>query len=901
MLTLMLALLGQSVTAVPAGPAPQAPVAQAEPASRISEDDLLLLSVLLDQLTLTESLTAYGDAADPWIPLSEIVRLLDLGVDVSPAEQRVVGTVGEAARPLTIDLRSGVASVGGERLHVDRSVMFATQTEIYVKASQLGRFIPAAFSVDGENLSLTIAPTETLPIQSRMERLARTRNASHSVEGGEAVTIVPSPYELVSPPAVDVVLEARRPLREQAFARRYDVRVAGDLLFTNYQAYLGSDERGRPADARLLLERRSAAGNLLGPLHATRVSGGDVFTPALPLGPRSVAGRGFSFSTAPLEQASVFETIDLRGELPLGYDVELYVNDVLRNSQSQGAQGRYEFLDVPLTRGVNIIRVVSFGPRGERSEQVRILNVGGGQVPKGQLYVNFGAVEQERSLFGLGSGAARSGSPASGALRVAGTFAYGISEAISVVGGASIYSDFSGVERSLVTAGLRTSIYGFATFIDAAADQRGGRAASAGVAGRVGGVSLVLEHSEYGGGFVDENQLFGGGSDILRRHSEATVDFSVAPLGGRLVPISVRALRDEFAGGQSWAAQFRASTSVGQVLVSTGLDYQRRSFAAAPTQERLGGVLTAATYLNFQWQLRAALDYDILPGTDLRALTITADRALSERVALHLGLGHSFSQPQSTALQAAMSFRFPFGDASLAAEWELPRGGWSLGARLAFGIGYDPNGGGYRLVRPGVAAGGSVAFRAFIDRDGDGRFGAGEEPVAGVSVEGGERPGRTGPLGTAFVTGLGNPPTAHLQVGMDNVEAGNLSLPSGRLQFAPRPGKVLQLDYPLAPTGEVMLQVRTARGGEMVPLAAVRLLLVRDGAEAVAGTTEFDGQIILSNLPLGNYHVILDPQQAERLHIRLSTPIAFTLGSTAEAPVDVQAEIVFDAGAGGQH
>ena len=72
----------------------------------------------------------------------------------------------------------------------------------------------------------------------------------------------------------------------------------------------------------------------------------------------------------------MFGWIDLRGELPLGYDVERYVNDILRSGQSTPVQGRYEFRDVPLVRGVNVIRVVAYDPRGERSEEVKDQNGG---------------------------------------------------------------------------------------------------------------------------------------------------------------------------------------------------------------------------------------------------------------------------------------------------------------------------------------------------------------------------------------------------------------------------------------------------------------------------------------------------------------------------------------------
>ncbi len=133
--------------------------------------------------------------------------------------------------------------------------------------------------------------------------------------------------------------------------------MGGDLLYTGFQGFIGSDQNGHISGARATFERHDVKGQLLGPLHATSISGGDTFTPALAIGPRGVGGRGFGFSTAPLEQTSVFNRIDLRGELPVGYDVELYVNDILRSGQRTPVNGRYEFLNVPLVRGVNVIRV----------------------------------------------------------------------------------------------------------------------------------------------------------------------------------------------------------------------------------------------------------------------------------------------------------------------------------------------------------------------------------------------------------------------------------------------------------------------------------------------------------------------------------------------------------------
>jgi hypothetical protein len=75
---------------------------------------------------------------------------------------------------------------------------------------------------------------------------------------------------------------------------------------------------------------------------------GDVASSSQPVGLRGVAGRGITLTNEPLEHASAFETIDFRGDLPTGYEVELYRNDVLIGSTRNAVSSQYEFIKVPV-------------------------------------------------------------------------------------------------------------------------------------------------------------------------------------------------------------------------------------------------------------------------------------------------------------------------------------------------------------------------------------------------------------------------------------------------------------------------------------------------------------------------------------------------------------------------
>jgi hypothetical protein len=886
-----------AVAALPPAPAP--PVASAvgqssAPRAYLTDDDLLLFSVELDQLTLTETLTAHGDPDDPLLPVGELARLLDLDVDVFPADRRISGTLGQARRPLIVDLNSGLARVNGNDIHLQTNDVGLTQADIYIRSSVLQRILPVRFAVDSEGLSIKLTALEKLPIEERMERLARMRGSGSGIsDNGESTLKLKSPYALFSPPAVDVAVEGGRDTRTlQTYHGRYDIRLAGDLFYSNLQAYLGSDDRGRPNSARVLLERRSNSGAL--PLGATRISAGDVFTPMLAMGPRSIGGRGFSFTTAPLEQASVFDTIDLRGELPIGYDVELYINDVLRGGQRSPVQGRYEFLNVPLVRGINVIRIVTYGPRGERNEIVRVMNVGGGQLAKHQTQFDFGIVDQGRALIEPTlSPADVTGLDARGPRLVA-SAAYGLSDRITLVSGFGLYSVAGGRgRRDLVTAGVRTSLAGFAVQMDSAADSKGGGALGFGLAGQLFGVSTLLQHMEYRGGFIDENVTSLDFSRTALRHTSLTLDFSLPAIAHKRIPLSLRALRDQFAdGGTSYVADARASATLFDTLVSSAFDYVRETQPGQQTSEHLLANLSASKFIDFKWQLRASADYQLLPVSAFKDLSVTADRSLSDELALRLGLGKTLGPDGDTFGQAGGVLKLPIGELSLTGDYSLSRHQWALSARLGFGSLFDPIRRRYVLTPPGPASGGSAVFHAFLDNDGDGQFSSGDQPISKVSLEGGQRPAVTDASGTAVVTGLGSGPTAALRVGTRDIDEFYVGSSATRIEFPPRPGKVVSVPYPIEPVGEIYARFfeRPAQGPP-VGISALQVRIVRDGHKPIEASTEYDGSVVFSDVPLGTYRLELDPAQAARLGMSLDKKVTLTV--TADRDAQVEATVIF--------
>jgi hypothetical protein len=903
-------------------PGPSAAI-KANAKGQIHDEDLLLLAVDLDGLTVTDALAAYGMATDPLLPLGELSRLLDLNITVTPAQGQIIGTIGQAQRPLTIDIASATARLNGKGIMLAPEDLAVTDSEIYVRTSALERFLPITAKADAEALSLKLHALEPLPIQARLERLAALRDLRPGVEGAntDETLKIKTPYSLISPPAFDISGQLGASVITPRFPHSYDVRVANDFLFTGFQGYFGSDDNGHISNARATFERHDVNGGLLGPINATSVSAGDVYTPSLAIGPRSQGGRGFQFSTAPLEQTSVFNRIDLRGELPVGYDVELYINDVLRSGQRTPTQGRYEFLNVPLVRGINVIRIVTNGPRGERTEQTRIVNVGGGQLAKGKLNFEMGVVDQDASLIPVGQqdliAAAATGSgstattdqltPGAGKLRVTADLTYGLTDGMTLIAGASMYPtpvSHSGAnaaansnataEREMITAGLRTSLLGAALQLDAAADSTRGSALAVGLAAQPFGVSTLVKQVFYNGDFVDENVGSGSVDRPEVSHTELNMDFNVRPMKDTLLPLSIRGAMDFFADHSSQAtASFRASSTLKNILLSGGFDLTHATTPGSAATDTTTGNLSASTFYQFKWQLRANLDYSVTPRVALNDITVTADRDLNKFQSLRLGVGQAFTGG-GTTFQVGDILHTHIGDLSLTGNYTAPLNQWQLGVTFATGLVFDPFAKRYVFTRPGPASGGNLAFQAFKDVNGDGVYDAGDQPVDKVTIDGGAGKGVTDAKGRAFVTGLGSGPTGRIQVGLDAIDDPYVQSPPHTVSFQPRPGRTVVVPYPLTATSEVIVHILLRREGKLVGLSAVRFQLVPKKGAPLETSTEFDGSAGFEQIGPGTYQVQLDTEQAERLHMRIKEPVTIVVPPTGGPLPDKNVEVIFD-------
>lgn len=874
--------------------APTAKSAQAElgaglltgAAPHFTESDELIVSLRTSSGEIDETISAFGTRQGVFVPLGELSRIFDLALRISDEGHYASGWIIDPARTLSLNLRALEGVVGDKTTLLSPGQFVAYQDDIFVRTDALEVILPIAVKVDLRDQAIIITPLEKLPFQARLEREAeRQRLASRSGRSQkEAIPLDPAPWSALSMPIGDVELRA---VTDDTFGKRLELemRAAADFAFLTARGFLEATSRDGVTGVRLELGRRDPAARLLGPLRATQFALGDIATLSQAVGLRSVAGRGLFISNAPLDETSVFDRIDLRGPLPDGYEVELYRNNVLIGASASAVNGQYEFLQVPLDFGANVLRLVFYGPQGQTREEVRRFTVGSGRLAAGDLVYDLGLVQKDRPLIPVRPPLYLANA-SEGQWRAAGNFAYGLSNRITVAGGLALaWNRLGNVPGIGGNLGLRSELAGLPYRLDVALQQGGATALRAAAATRVGAFGIALSHSEYRRGFIDEVQAF----DDAPLHRATSLDINGAlPLGSAGLPFIGRLARLAYADGRVIeTASLRTSLRLGNALLSPALEYNATSGPLA-TSSHLAANFDLALFAGSRTRIRASTTLDLSMGPSVSQVSAQVDRSLSERNTARLFASHSFSARQSQ-IGGSFSHRFDRASLALDASTSFPNRAHYIGLRLSAGFLQNPFSRQMQLAMPGISTGGLLAIRTYRDENANGIEDAGDTPVAGIGVLAAGKTYETGHDGVALVTALGDGVRANY--GIDEATLPDIALAPVRTggAFVARPGRIQRADLGIVALSDIEGQAVFAGSSSLKGVSGLQLVLTDANGTAIARTrSQTGGSFLFERIPPGRYTLAIAEDQAERLGIELLTPVLIDVsGKSDQIRVDL--------------
>ena len=425
------------------------------------EDDLLILALRLNKETLSEGMSGYWVGKGICLSLGELTRALDFPIKVDPKTGRAEGWFLNEKRRFVLDIKSGTVTLFGKTRPFDRGRVLLHPNAICVELSLLSAWFPIDFKPNVSDAFITIVSREPLPIELKLARQQRQARFQHGKAVDPNYPKIETPYQMWNWPVIDVFAETGIERIEGGKATRlktrYDLLAVGDFLYMNGDLFIRGDQDQPVSGVRARLGRKDPNGGLLGWLQATEYTLGDMATPPTSLVGRSTTGRGVEISSFPLGQLQEFDRTTLRGELPIGWEVELYRNGALLDFQSARDDGRYEFIDVSVFFGRNEFELVFYGPQGQVRRETKETFVGAGSVAKGAHQFRFAVNQQGKDLISVIE--RENTDPDNGELRFVAQYETGIREGLSAHG--RLFSlPLDGERRNYLTLGLGASLGG---------------------------------------------------------------------------------------------------------------------------------------------------------------------------------------------------------------------------------------------------------------------------------------------------------------------------------------------------------------------------------------------------------------------------------------------------------
>jgi hypothetical protein len=859
----------------------------AAPGAAAPQTEDLILEIRLGKYEVADTFVAqYGDGVT-YVPVAQFAEALEIGADLHLDRKQVSGKVGAKQIAWSVDAAKGVLRHGSDEEALPPRSFFVASDDIYLDSRLFEKIWPVTIAVRLNLLRLTIDSKEPLPVEERLAREEahkRLRNQFVYPDFPQR----PNDYKLWSIPQGDLQLSSQVD-RSQSAPQYYSALATGDLLGMTGRLFItGADFNSSP-DVRFNLSRANSAGGVFGLPSMKQFAVGDITTPAFQNITNGRLERGILASSFPLDLPSGADQTVIQGDALPGWEAELYRNDTLLDYQVVPAQGQYRFINVPLLIGTNLLRVVLYGPQGQRREDVKRLYVGPGVAAPGQGYWRFSMSDANQTLINTTQNNSQLfggiPEPNSGPVGSA-EYLYGINQDWSI-GGSVVRAPpnnatvpVSRDAQNYSSAILRTDQFGVFLTEQATISGSGGTAfdsvAQTTIFGDYGltGEYLLLNNFE--------SEAVDFGPDALVERARLHLDGAFGPLPFMADPVNfaVEGVRDRFQSG-------RVDTSIlHSLFLRIGRTYLSNSVSLAQNQETgvtsntLQGLATGNLLLG-KVTMRGQLQYDPQDSFQFQSFNGTAEYHWSPDILYRATVDQTLVGKSITGFGVSASR--DFGKFLLGAGGRIATdGSLTFGLTLSVSFAGTPNGHLLTSSKP-IADRGSLAARVFLDRNLNGVYDGGDQllPSAALDIDHRRDFNEQNVGGDIVRTGIEPYRRTNISVNEASLTDPYMK-PVDGTSFVPRPGRMEQIDLPVVETAEAEGALLLGGENEKRPLAGIKIQLLDTSGKVVQDTTSaYDGYFYFSKLVPGHYSVAIDQSAGRAAAYDYVLPQAFDVAPGA--------------------
>lgn len=828
-------------------------------------EEQYLLDVRLRANRIGDVVRAYPTPEGTCVVFGDFLNTLDVPMKIDLDAQKASGWAFREEYRVSIDRAAGEVTYGSNRDAIATGDIREAAEGWCIATPALARWFALDIDPNMGAATLKVESEAKLPVELAVERRQRAeamaRRAAKADIDYASLPQVKLPYRMWRTPALDVVVaggatySADNGTEIDQSAALY---ASGEVAGMSFDARVATQGGGR-LDARVRAYRSDPAGGLLGPMHATHFEVGDLAHGANGIGTRFGNGRGAMITNRPLRRLADFDRVSFDGELPAGWDAELYRNGQLLAFATRTEDGRYLFEDIELTYGDNEVEIVLYGPQGQVRRRTEQVNVGAQQLPPGAAWYYASVSQPARQLFDTRA------EKAAIDLQATLAFDHGVDRKTSIgfLAQTLLMEDET---VSWVEGAVRRTLGPAYLELSADTNSRGGNSVGARAIAEFGPASVMIASDLRDGPGLDKRE------QTVRRSHEASVSVPVK-IGRQRIPLSGRVGYREFADGSTALnTASRLSFNLDRLHLATEVDWQRSrsaNNATAPPVDSVTGRLVGSGRIG-PVRLQSRNDFDLsdfrLERSEASAFWSTSDRAAWD-------LGVTF-EPRIDRFRGRLSHVRKFDLASVALTAEAASDG-SVAGGINISFALDAGNGRFRPTSQQLARTGAVKARVYRDDNANGVRDEGEPFQTGVSLAAGAAISEpSDEQGEVILAGL--PVHQPIAIGIDHASLADPSLtPKDNLRvMVPRPGITGEIEIPLVGAGTVegMLSnpTGTVEGIEVV-------LRDRRGAIVARTRSDFDGYFLFDGVAYGTYSVGLAPLTATVLMV--------------EAALDVPAEV----------
>lgn len=814
----------------------------------------LILEVKRDRETLSLAILGLEKEGKYYLPVQELARVVNFIAETDLEAGTVQGFFISPENQYRINARNGTYTLRDQTGNFDLSEAIVLEQQygigdIYVTPELLNKIWPLELSLDNLIQQLDIETARKLPYEMLAER-QRNRNRIFGKKKNNKYVELDLPkinndYQMFSMPALDFISTTRVENNKSGIGQSLSIGGRQDLLKTqanyNFAFNREAGEKLEFENARFLLERQSYEDNEL-PLGMQLMQAGDIRPRPSRLIDGSLIGRGVLVSSEPQKQKRSFDQITVEGEADPGWEVELYRGNELIDFQVVSDLGEYRFENVALTFGTTKIRTVLYGPEGQVKELEETFNLSDSVLKPGKTTFEGSFLDSDRDLILTDNEPKNRPKGLAHHYKVQ----HGINNWLSAFGTFTAMPTKQS-DRRYATLGLNLNLFDVSSLVEVYRDLSGGHAIDTRAAGNIAGVNLNVRNA-FMSDFESEETRFDGAARTSRTEFTASKPFKL-PFGS----IGLRFNLDH--------ERFKANPDITEFDISQSysghglrVTHGNRVRLIDRKHNNSTGRINTTYNITGDWQFRSLLNYDLFPEKDFQNLIAQLRYKPNKKFTAAVDVDRNF-QNQGTRLGGQVSYDFEKFRSTVDVDWERDEG---FRAFLRATMSMAPYGenGKYIFSSRNLSPRAAVNGRVFLDKDYDGTFSAGDEPIEDAIIDIGRRGAPpTDENGRAIYHGSPRGYYENVTLNTDSLE--NPFMVSSTLGYDAllRSATVNNVDFPVIETGVIDGTVIGSEG----PLAGARIELLK-GAEVIdSTTTAFDGYYTFEFVEPGTYTVRLDP------------------------------------------